>query len=783
MFRNSAYRRRFWVTMLTLFWISLLIAPIPVVQGAEADKDASPPPSAETLKPTSVEQVNQSVSRLTDKETRLILIHELEKAIPPAGVKESGWMEQLQNFSLFLRERVTDIGRHLPLFFTEIDQAIAKLTDRLSAGPLFLLLAFIIGLSLTAEWVWWRFSAGIRAHYDAAPVMQGLRRFIIGVLRSLPEFLGIVIFSLVGGLLFVFVLMPLSHPQGGRMLFVYLMLAIVLVRLLNLLSRLIWAPQIPHLRLVPVSDATALYLHRRLTQLISYAALTDIALLLIQNLGVSSDSQWLFLLALSIPLMVMLACLIWNHRVVVGQYLRQPRLNPSAEISWLRDHLASFWHVLALGYSALVWLLALGRWALFGPHQDQAFLISFMIVPLYLVLDQIGHWLVRKTLGTLRTTETDENTTYFKIALRLVRGIICVSLVLWLFAVWGVQLPFIEKTVNAAFNIMVTLVLAHTIWGLLNRYIQKKLDAVAPKNLEKDIEQIDEEFTSIQLDRSFTLLPMLRKFIGIVMVIMVAMIVLSSMGINIAPLLAGAGVVGLAISFGSRKLVEDILSGIFYITDDAFRIGEWIASGNVEGTVEGFNARNIRLRDSKGALQIIPFSKLGTITNYNRGGMIIKFNLELPYGTDIDMVRKTVKKVGESIQKNPEYANDIIRPIKYQGIKSISNSVMMFRVKFTARPGRQFLIQREAFRGIMEALAKKGIFFANRKVVVELPPGLEKEIGSSPSGTPAKPSAGPTVPSAADVLKAGAAAAAVQLMEEEEQQKTLAEKTKEDTRS
>jgi hypothetical protein len=83
----------------------------------------------------------------------------------------------------------------------------------------------------------------------------------------------------------------------------------------------------------------------------------------------------------------------------------------------------------------------------------------------------------------------------------------------------------------------------------------------------------------------------------------------------------------------------------------------------------------------------------------------------------------------------------------------------------------------------MEALAKKGIFFANRKVVVELPPGLEKEIGSSPSGTPAKPSAGPAVPSAADVLKAGAAAAAVQLMEEEEQQKTLEEKTKEDTRS
>jgi moderate conductance mechanosensitive channel len=407
-----------------------------------------------------------------------------------------------------------------------------------------------------------------------------------------------------------------------------------------------------------------------------------------------------------------------------------------------------------------------------------------MIVPLYLVLDQIGHWLVRKTLGTLRKTETDENTTYFKIAMRVVHIIICVFLVLWLFAVWGVQLPFINQTVNATFGILVTLILAHMVWSLLNRYIQKKLDAVAPKNLDKDIDQIDEEFTSIQLDRSYTLLPMLRKFVGIVMIVMVVLIVLSSMGINIAPLLAGAGVVGLAISFGARKLVEDVLSGIFYLTDDAFRIGEWIASGNVEGTVEGFNIRNIRLRDSKGALQIIPFSKLGSITNYNRGGMVMKFNLELPYGTDIDVVRKTIKKVGENIQKNPEYTADIIRPIKYQGIKSISNSVMMFRVKFTAKPGRQYLIQREAFRGIMEALAKKGISFAHRKVIVELPPGLGKETGSSPSGTPANPSTEPSAaPSAADVLKAGAAAA-VQLMEEEEQKKALAKKTEgEDTNS
>jgi small-conductance mechanosensitive channel len=767
--------RRFWVILFTLLWIVLFSADIPVVLGAKADTKASTsppqlPPSGDTLHPTSVEQINQVLSRLTDEQVRLILIQELEKTIPPAKTKEVGWMERLQNFSLFLRDRFTEIGRHFPLFFTDIDQAIGKLTDGQSAGALFLLMTAIIGLSLTAEWVWWRFSAGVRAHYEAAPAMQGLRRFIIGVLRLLPEFLGIVIFSLVSVLLFIFVMMPMSDAQGGRQLFVALMLGFILVRLVNLLSRLIWAPKTAHLRLVQVNDETALHLHRRSTQLISFVGLVDIFFLLLQRLGVTSDSQLLILMALSIPFMAMFTYFIWHNRVVVGQYLRQIDLNPSGEISWLRDHMASFWHILALGYVALALVLMIGRWALYGPQYDQAFLKSILVVPLYLLLDRIGIWLVRKTLGTFRKTETDENTGYFKIAMRLTRIIICFALVLWLFDVWGVQLPFIEQTVNAAFSILVTLILAHMLWGLLNRYIQKKLDAVAPKNLEKDIDQIDEDFTSIQLDRSYTLLPMLRKFVGIVLLVMVILILLSSMGINIAPLLAGAGVVGLAISFGSRKLVEDVLSGIFYLTDDAFRVGEWIAGGNVEGTVEGFNVRNIRLRDSKGALQIIPFSKLGTITNYNRGGMVVKFNLELPYGTDIDVVRKIVKKVGENIQKNPEFASDIIRPIKYQGIKSVSNSVMMFRVKFTAKAGRQFLIQREAFRCIMEALAKKGIYFAHRKVIVELPPGFEKGPGAGPERGPAGPGAGP---SAADVLKAGAAAAAL-MIEEEERQKALA---------
>jgi small-conductance mechanosensitive channel len=266
-----------------------------------------------------------------------------------------------------------------------------------------------------------------------------------------------------------------------------------------------------------------------------------------------------------------------------------------------------------------------------------------------------------------------------------------------------------------------------------------------------------------------------RKFLGTVLAVMVTLIVLSSMGVNIGPLMAGAGVVGLAIGFGAQKLVADVLSGIFYLVDDAFRVGEWIQAGSVSGTVEGFTFRNIMLRHHRGALQIVPFSKLGAVTNYMRGGIVVKFNLELPYDANVDQVRKIIKKVGEAMQSDPEFGPDIMQPIKSQGIKSVADSVMTIRVKFMGKPGKQFVIQREAFKRITEGLAKKGIHYAHRRVIVELPPGFDKPTDTQAQGmeTDAK--------TTTDILKAGAAAALTRIIAEEDKQKEELAKKKANT--
>jgi small-conductance mechanosensitive channel len=739
------------------------------VKAAGGKEKAAPPlPSLETLQPKSMDDINQLLSRLSDIQVRQILIQQLAKSLPSKKPEPSGSLNRLEAFSVLVQQRMTDLGGYSLQLFPHSAQVVQKLTDGegpTALGEMGLGLIVIICLALLAEWFCWRFSAGMRKRFDTAPAMQGWMRFSSALLRILPNLLGIVIFTVMSALLYA--LLPVSQKWGWRPLFIAAMLLIVSIRLIILLSRLIFSPKAASLRLVTLSDTTAAQLQWFISLLLSVVAVINILGLLVQKLEIPTDGYIIITLMLSLPIIVLMMIFLWRYRTAVADYLRQTGLGASGEVSWFRNQFAAGWHILAMVYVALAFLLAVGRLVLFGPQRDAAFLISIMIVPFYLILDQVGKWLVRESLSTVQKTQVDENTKYFRVALGLVRLIIGFALALWLLDIWGIELTFISSMVNAVFSILLTLILAHMIWSQTNRYIERKL--FVPALTEAQAEAQDEEYASIMLSRSHTLLPVMRKFLGVVLVVMVTLIVLSSLGINITPLMAGAGVVGLAIGFGSQRLVTDILSGIFYLIDDAFRVGEYIEAGGISGTVEGFTLRNMKLRSDKGALQLIPFSKLGTITNYNRGGMVIKFSLALPADTDIDKVRKIIKKVGQKIQENPEFGPDLIRPIKSMGVKSIIDSVMTFRVKFTAKAGKQFLIQREAFIRVREALAKEGIHFASRKVIVEFPPGYEKAKDVNPPGPG---------PSPEDVLRAGAAAAVTQMLDEEAQKKAALAKKK-----
>ena len=148
-------------------------------------------------------------------------------------------------------------------------------------------------------------------------------------------------------------------------------------------------------------------------------------------------------------------------------------------------------------------------------------------------------------------------------------------------------------------------------------------------------------------------------FLFVTIVAMALMSVVSAMGVNIGPLLAGAGIVGIAVGFGAQTLVRDILSGIFFLFDDAFRIGEYIDIGEGKGTVERMSIRALMLRHQTGYIYTVPFGAIRRVANYSRDWMIMKLEVRVPFDTDLERLRKIVKQVGAEYESRPRDRSDV----------------------------------------------------------------------------------------------------------------------------
>jgi small-conductance mechanosensitive channel len=201
----------------------------------------------------------------------------------------------------------------------------------------------------------------------------------------------------------------------------------------------------------------------------------------------------------------------------------------------------------------------------------------------------------------------------------------------------------------------------------------------------------------------------------------VALMVAMELGVNVAPLFAGAGIVGIAVGFGAQTLVRDILSGVFFLLDDAFRKGEYIDVGQVKGTVEKISLRSFQLRHHLGALHTIPFGEIQHLTNYSRDWVMMKLPLRLTYDTDVDKVRKLVKKLGQQLLEHPTEGPKFMQPLKSQGVIQMDDSAMIVRVKYMTRPGDQWTTRKLVYQEIRNLFEREGIRFAHREVTVRIP--------------------------------------------------------------
>ena len=203
--------------------------------------------------------------------------------------------------------------------------------------------------------------------------------------------------------------------------------------------------------------------------------------------------------------------------------------------------------------------------------------------------------------------------------------------------------------------------------------------------------------------------PLLRNAVMVVMVVVVGLIILSELGINIAPLLAGAGVVGVAIGFGAQKLVQDVITGAFILFEDTIAVGDIVKIGDHSGTVEGMTIRTLRLRDVTGRVHTLPFSSVGIVINMSREFSFHLFEIGISYRENVDEVMLVMQQVGMEMRSDPYWERQIIDPIEIFGVDKFLDSAVVISGRLRTLPGQQWAAGREYNRRIKNRFDELGI--------------------------------------------------------------------------
>jgi moderate conductance mechanosensitive channel len=295
---------------------------------------------------------------------------------------------------------------------------------------------------------------------------------------------------------------------------------------------------------------------------------------------------------------------------------------------------------------------------------------------------------------------------------RGIRALLIIGAVAVLAWGWGVDLAhfrvqetLVGRLADGVLSTVVILLIADFLWQATKTAIDRKLAEAA------DVGQPNTD-EARRRARLRTLLPIFRNILLVVVIVVAAMMALAALGVQIGPLIAGAGVLGVAVGFGAQSFVRDVIAGMFYLLDDAFRVGEYIQAGNYKGTVESFSIRSVRLRHHRGPVYTVPFSLLGAVQNQSRDWVIDKIAIGITYDSDLTLAKKLIKQIGLDLAKDPEYAPLILEPLKMQGVDNLGDFAVQIRAKMMTLPGEQFVIRRQAYAMIKKAFDENGIKFA-----------------------------------------------------------------------
>jgi moderate conductance mechanosensitive channel len=521
--------------------------------------------------------------------------------------------------------------------------------------------------------------------------------------------------------------------------------ALVTWRTFLLFFRVYLRPDLAAVRIAPIGDESA----RRLFRLYGLTVLIIVlALAWVGNL-VSPGAISATILTNSMALLAFMVFIVLKTRRDVGSWLLG-LIDEDERNGGFKAALARHWHWIAL---PIVIILGLARASDALSNRIEfpiGVILTLDIIIGLLLIETLSSFVVRsRRAAALALNGRPDTGRLLPFLVRAVRATIWVGAAAVLVRTWAVDvLNIVDEQAWGEFSrawrtTVVTALLAYFAWEAV-LVATKTRRAPQRPGAAKDEADPDTDEASLSATRLETLAPFLRIVFGILIALIASLMILSDLGVSITPFIAGASVFGLAISFGSQTLVRDIVSGIFYLADDAFRVGEYIDCGKAKGTVEGFTLRSLRLRHQNGQVHTIPFGQLGQITNFSRDWSTLKFNLRFARDTDIEKLRKVTKKVGLAMAEDPELKDDFLEPLKLQGVADIDDNATIMRFKTTVLPIRPSYIQREAIKRLIAAFDGAGIEFASAAVAFS-PFGAPATEGAASAALPpaVPPSAAP----------------------------------------
>jgi small-conductance mechanosensitive channel len=491
-------------------------------------------------------------------------------------------------------------------------------------------------------------------------------------------------------------------------------LAFVAVYALGILGDVLLAHGTAPLRL---DEESATYARLWLRRLAILAAVGYVAVQVAARVRVPPDAVDTIAKLAAFAFAALLAVLVLQLRQPVASWIRgslppsdvaatTPRGRP-----WriLRQRIGDVWHVLALLYIVATY----GVWAFEVDGGFHLILRGTLLTVALLAGARLLQFAVEKGFSRLfaisqetrqRFPGLEERANrYLPLLLGTIRVLLYAIATIMILQAWGIDsLAWIASetgrgVVARVITILLVVLVTIALWEAVAAGIEYYLTGGAAGQ------------PTARSARARTLLPLLRRTVSIVLGLIAALIVLSELGINIAPLLAGAGVVGLAIGFGAQTLVKDVITGIFILTEDTVAVGDIVDLGGNGGVVEDISIRTIRLRDTEGIVHVIPFSEVTKIKNMTRGYAQALFDLGISYRENVDEVIEVIKALAAEFRAEPEWNARILDDLEMWGVDQLADSAVVLRFRIKTLPAQQWSVKREFSKRIKQRFDELGI--------------------------------------------------------------------------